>query len=266
MLFSTPARSLLNVLMLDAKKYAAKNNQKSVKTILNAKHNKNQMKFLQQQAEYWFKPTHKRCWHVYLHTHTHARTYTKTCHTLLYTHTHRRDGRSLLADATICHWSAAQAQHSKERKKKLESNQKIVEQLPMQPLPCGRRRLLQSCCCCCCCVPKSTTKHIAHGNNTKKQPCKPSQARPRRAESSRAEPKPNALSFTINARPTVARRSRSWRWLIGSAVAMARHSPHSSVGLLSSVARQSTGSSIYLPGVCVSVCCVCCVHACHMQS
>lgn len=144
----------------------------------------------------------------------------------------------------------------REQKKKLESNQKIVEQLPMQPLPCGRRRLLQSCCCCC--VPKSTTKHIAHGNNTKKQPCKPSQARPSRAESSRAEPKPNALSFTINARPTVARRSRSWRWLIGSAEAMARHSPHSSVGLLSSVARQSTGSSIYLPGVCECVLCVLC--------
>lgn len=264
MLFCTPARSLLSVLMLDAKKYAAKNNQKSVKTILNAKHNKNQMKFLQQQAEYWFKPTHKRCWHVYLHTHTHTRThlYKNMPHTPLHTHTHTRQVASCRCNNLSLKCSRGTTQQREKKARIQPKNSWTAADATVAMW----RRLLQSCCCCCCCVPKSTTKHIAHGNNTKKQPCKPCQARPSRAESSRAEPKPNALSFTINARPTVARRSRSWRWLIGSAAAMARHSPHSSVGLLSSVARQSTGSSIYLPGVCVSVCCVCCVHACHMQS
>lgn len=132
---------------------------------------------------------------MFTYTHTLARTYT-----LLYTHTHTDAlaGRFLQMQQFVIE---VQHRHNTAKKKKLESNQKIVEQLPMQPLPCGRRRLLQSCCCC---VPKSTTKHSAHGNNTKKQPCRPSQA-----EQSRAERKPNALSFTINARPTVARRTRS---------------------------------------------------------
>lgn len=143
---------------------------------------------------------------TYTHTHTHAPIQKHATHSSTHTHTHAA-GRFLQMQQFVI--EVQQRHNTAKRKKKLESNQKIVEQLPMQPLPCGRRRLLQSCCCCCCCVPKSTTKHIAHGNNTKKQPCKPSQARPSRAESSRAEPKPNALSFTINARPTVARRSRS---------------------------------------------------------
>lgn len=140
---------------------------------------------------------------MFTYTHTHAPIHKHATHSS--THTRAMAGRFLQMQQFVIE---VQHRHNtaKRKEKKLESNQKIVEQLPMQPLPCGRRRLLQSCCCC---VPKSTTKHIAHGNNTKKQPCKPSQARPSRAESSRAEPKPNALSFTINARPTVARRSRS---------------------------------------------------------
>lgn len=139
-------------------------------------------------------------------TYTHTQTHT---HSPIHQHITHFSTHTTLCQVASCRCNNLSLKCSAgttQQKKKLETNQKIVKQLPMQPLPCGRRRLLQSCCCC---VPKSTTKNLAHGNNTKKQPCKSSQAEPSRVELCRGEYEPSVLSFTINARPTVARRSRS---------------------------------------------------------